>query len=77
MVPTSKTPRRRAQAPLLPALLSIVGLTLLGFGTYAHLSVASRTHCDGCEPWHPLFVLAPLVVGAGVLAVGGVLFARR
>lgn len=77
MVPSSEPTRDRAQVPLLPALLSLVGLALLGFGTYAHLSVAGRSHCDGCEPWHPLFVLAPLVAGAVTVGVAVTIFGRR
>lgn len=77
MVSSSETTRSRALIPVLPVLLSFVGLTLLGFGTYAHLSVAGRSHCDGCEPWHPLFVLAPLVVGAVTVGVAVAIFTRR
>lgn len=75
--PPSHPARSRAQVSLLPALLSLVGLALLGVGTYAHLSVASRAHCDGCEPWHPLFVLAPLVVGVVIVGIAVAIFARQ
>lgn len=57
--------------------VAFVGLGLLGFGTYAHFSVVGRTRCDGCQPWHPLFVLAPLVAGALLVAVVGAFVARK
>lgn len=58
------------------ALLMVVGLALAGFAARNYFSVAGKVRCDGCEPFHPLFVLAPAVVGAA-LAVGGGLLVRQ
>lgn len=53
-----------------------LGLALVGYGYATHLSVVGRARCDGCAPFHPLFVLAP--VAAGLLAVAaGIAVARR
>lgn len=64
----------------LAGLLVAVGLGLVGWGTFLHLQLSGRLGagaCDGCSPWHPLFVVAPLVVGAGLALAGGSLLARR
>lgn len=53
---------RRART-VFRSLLLLVGLGLLMYGSYAHLSVANTARCDFCAPWYPLFVLAPLSVG--------------
>lgn len=66
----------RARVRLLPVLVAAVGVVLLGYGLSAHRLATGVARCDGCAPWHPLFVVAPLVVG-GVLVVGGALLARR
>jgi hypothetical protein len=62
------------------AVLVAAGLALTGSGAYLHFSIAGRAsagRCDGCDPWHPLFVLAPLAVGAGFVLVGSWLYSRR
>lgn len=59
---------RGSSRPLL-WLLGVVGFGLVGIGVYFNRSLAGRPRCDGCEPWHPLFVLAPIVLGSGLLAV--------
>jgi hypothetical protein len=61
----------------LPVLLSTAGLALLGYGTWMHLSVAGQVRCDGCTPWHPLFVLAPLAVGGTLSIAASALLAFR
>jgi hypothetical protein len=33
------------------------------YGVQAHLSVRDLEHADLAAPWHPLFVIAPIVVG--------------
>lgn len=58
---------------LLPWLLGLLGAVLAGYGAYTHFSIAARTNCDGCAPWHPLFVVAPLVLGALLLVGAAVL----
>lgn len=70
----------RPVARLLASGLGLVGLALIGYGGPVHLSVAAavgRGRCDGCAPWHPMFVVAPIVVGAALLTVAGFLLARR
>ncbi|WP_049902747.1 hypothetical protein [Halococcus agarilyticus] len=61
---------------VLVGMTGIVGAMSIGYGLYAHISVTAMMgarHCDGCTPWHPLFVVAPLVGGA-VLVLGTVAF---
>lgn len=57
----------------------VAGLGLGGWAVYTHLKISARLragHCDGCEPWHPLFVAA--LVGSAVLVLlSAVLFYRR
>ncbi|MBX0322242.1 hypothetical protein EGH21_04250 [Halomicroarcula sp. F13] len=58
----------------------LLGLALSGYGGYTHLTVAARVsagQCDGCAPWHPLFVVAPIVVGVGLVLLGGYVLSRR
>lgn len=76
MVTPPKPASNRAQASIPTLLVALVGLALLGSATYAHFSIAGATRCDGCTPWHPLFVLAPLVGGAAFVASAGLLYAR-
>jgi hypothetical protein len=64
----------------LAGLLVAAGLGLVGWGTYLHLQLAGRLGagaCDGCSPWHPLFVVAPLVLGSGLLVTGGYVLVRE
>lgn len=63
----------------LGGLLVGVGVALVGYGNYVHLTVGDRTlgHCDGCDPWHPPFVVAPLVAGATLALAGSSLLAMR
>lgn len=68
------TPRRAVAG-----LLLLVGLGLVGWGGYLHLTIAGRVRagaCDGCAPWHPLFVVTPLVVGTASLLAAGALLRR-
>ena len=67
----------RTRVGLLPVTVAAVGVVLLGYGVFAHRSVTGVARCDGCEPWHPLFVVAPLVVGGVLVVVGSALFARK
>lgn len=63
----------------LAALLLGVGLGLAGVGSYFHLDIAAQVRagrCDGCEPWHPLIVLTPLVLGVSCVLLGSYLLAR-
>lgn len=66
----------RARVGVLPVIVTAIGVVLLGYGLSVHRSVTGVARCDGCAPWHPLFVVAPLAVG-GVLVVVGALLARR
>lgn len=56
-------------------LLFVVGLVLLGFAGSTYLE-ATGPNCDGCAPFHPLFVFAPLVAGAA-LTLGAYALWRR
>jgi hypothetical protein len=65
---------------LLTVLTLVPGIGFVGVGSYIHLTVTAQARtgqCDGCEPWHPLFVLAPLVVGSLLVLVGGYLRYHR
>lgn len=62
------------------ALLAVAGLALASYGSYLHLTIAARVSagaCDGCAPWHPLFVVAPLIVGTAAVLLGGYGLVRR
>ena len=77
---TPASDRRRTVRDLLTGLLLFVGLGLAGVGSYFHLSIAagvSAGQCDGCAPWHPLFVVTPIVVGVATLVVAGYLGRTR
>ena len=61
-------------------LLFLIGLVLSGYGSYTHVTIAARVgagQCDGCAPWHPLFVITPLVVGIGLVLLTGYRLIRR
>jgi hypothetical protein len=56
------------------------GLALSGYAAYLHVSIASRVRagsCDGCSPWHPLFVVAPMALGATLVLGAGFVLSRR
>lgn len=60
--------------------LLVIGLVLASYGSYLHFSIAGRVqagNCDGCAPWHPLFVVAPLVLGSALVLGGGYVIYRR
>jgi len=75
---------RSATALLTPTRLAsataaLLGLVLASYGGYTQYTIASRVAagaCDGCAPWHPLFVVAPLVVGVALLAAGSYALAK-
>ena len=77
MVPFANDGGGRSGGILLPGVLAAAGAALLGYGAYAHFSVVGRTRCDGCAPWHPLFVVAPVVLGAVLVVAGIGLLVRR
>lgn len=54
-------------------LLVGVGLTLTGASV--HLA-ATGPACDGCAPYHPLFVVTPVGLGALLTTAGGWLLGR-
>ncbi|MFC7251240.1 hypothetical protein ACFQJ5_15550 [Halomicroarcula sp. GCM10025324] len=73
------TERVLTKRDLLGGLLLPPGLALAGYGSYLHFSIAARVsagQCDGCAPWHPLFVVAPIVVGAALLTASGYLLSQ-
>lgn len=57
----------------------LLGLVFVGYGTYMHVTMGDRTlgACEVCNPWHPQWVVTPLVLGAALLVVGGYLVTRR
>lgn len=72
--PTYVTPTRIASATA-----ALVGIALASYGGYTQYTIASKVAagaCDGCAPWHPLFVVAPLVVGVLLLSAGSYAFAK-
>lgn len=76
----TNTSRRGILRDIVLGLLAVGGLALAGYGTYLHFSIAARVsagQCDGCAPWHPLFVVAPIVVGTVLLVLAGYLITRR
>lgn len=65
---------------LLAGLFLVAGIGLAGGGSYLHFTIAAKVsagRCDGCEPWHPLLVLAPLLIGSAFLLIGGYLSSWR
>lgn len=71
--------RDRTGRELLGGLLLVPGVVLAGVGGYFHVTLAARVRagrCDGCEPWHPLVVVAPLLVGVACLLLAGYLLSR-
>ena len=76
---SASSDRAWTKRDLLGGLLLVPGLALAGYGSYLHFTVAARVsagQCDGCAPWHPLFVVAPIVVGAALLLLAGYLVYR-
>lgn len=76
--PTEDPDRRGGR--LLSTGLALIGLALVGYGGSVQLTVtaaAPHGRGDGCDPWHPLFVVAPIVVGVTLLLVAGLRYARR
>lgn len=82
---TSSMPTARSSStPLTPTRLAsataaLLGVALASYGGYTQYTIASQVAagaCDGCSPWHPLFVVAPLVVGVVLLAAGSYTLAK-
>lgn len=73
-----------ATAPVTPARVACVtaallGLALASYGGYTQYTIANQLGtgaCGGCAPWHPLFVVAPLVGGVLLLASGSYALAK-
>ena len=68
------TPTRLASATA-----ALLGIALASYGGYTQYTITTRVAagvCDGCTPWHPLFVVAPLLVGVTLLSAGSYAFAR-
>lgn len=65
-----------------PLVLGAVGLALVGYGSYMHVTIGDRTlgNCVAtgvCDPWDPQWVVAPVVAGAVVVLLAAVLACRR
>ncbi|MFB6303978.1 MAG: hypothetical protein ABEH47_02330 [Haloferacaceae archaeon] len=79
MIPSDGGGRPGARS-VAAGLALLVGLALAGGGGYLHLTLAAQVragNCDGCEPWHPLLVVAPLVAGSALVLGSGYVLARR
>ena len=64
---------------LASATTALLGTTLASYGGYTQYTITSQVAagvCDGCTPWHPLFVVAPLLVGITLLSAGSYAFAK-
>lgn len=58
----------------------LIGVALSGYGSYLHFTIAAKVsagRCDACAPWHPLLVIAPIVIGVCLVLLGGYLLFRR
>jgi len=58
----------------------LIRLALPISGLSVHLETAgclAAGACDGCSPWHPLFAVAPLVVGTAPAPGSGSALPRR
>lgn len=67
---------------LLPKVLAVVGLGSVGYGGYMHFTMGDRTlgNCletNVCNPWHPQWVIAPLVIGVISIFLAVYLFSNR
>jgi hypothetical protein len=51
-------------------LIAVLGASLAVGALSLDRSLLDRAHCDGCDPWHPLFVLAPFATGTLLLVAG-------
>jgi hypothetical protein len=61
------------------AFVALLGIALASYGGYTQYRIASRLAagaCDGCSPWHPLFVVAPLALGIALIAGGSYVLAK-
>lgn len=78
------SPMQSATAPITPtrvacATAALLGVILASYGGYTQYTLsraAAAGACDGCASWHPLFVVAPLVVGIVLVAGGSYGFAK-
>lgn len=72
----------RGRSKILAGVLFLTGIALTGSGSYVHFRAAAllrtKQHCLGCSMflWHPLFVVAPLVIGLGFVLTSGYLLYR-
>lgn len=67
------------RSDLLGGMHLVLGVVLAGVGSYFHVTIATQVNagqCNGCEPWHPLFVLSPLTIGVTLFLLAGYLLAR-
>jgi hypothetical protein len=58
---------------------ALLGVALASYGGYTQYELSRQIAagtCDGCAPWHPLFVVAPLVLGIVLVAGGSYTFAK-
>lgn len=71
---TPITPTRVASA--IAALLGVALASYGGYTQYAISRAVAAGTCDGCVPWHPLFVVAPLLLGVALVAGGSYALAK-
>ncbi|WP_255195308.1 hypothetical protein [Halorarius litoreus] len=66
---------QRIDAPrvLLPLGVLLMGVGLALTGVSVHVEA---TTCHNCTPYHPLFVVAPVGIGATLTTAGGWLLGR-
>lgn len=72
-------PNRLTPTRVASATAALLGTALASYGGYTQYVISSRLAagvCDGCSPWHPLFVLAPLVFGIALIAGGSYALAK-
>jgi len=74
------TVARVSPTTALAAFLLVAGIALAGYGVAIHVETAgylSAGECDGCSPWHPLLVVAPILVGTATALGSGYALVRR
>jgi hypothetical protein len=79
MPATQSTPSIVTPTRVASASVALLGMALASYGAYTQYRISRQLAagaCDGCAPWHPLFVLTPLIAGIALLAGGSYAFAK-